>query len=240
VIKSRRSDDQEQLLFLEGDPMMNYRILPSFLVLALALTGAKGNGCGVDVQPGDGGSASWDVGTLPVAKKPDLPMTCEWLESNNCWKQMVAEVQACAPKDVGVLNADRTVADFDGAAQMDFAGPLSTPGKDTETVVVTDHRFTSADSTACFTGKILDSGRVAYASKGKTIVSESKTLSTYRIICSDGSSYASDVTGTCADFGARYIAGAVPSYVLKCVGGSDCTSVAGGGPSGKSILVRFK
>jgi hypothetical protein len=222
--------------------MNNIRTLSVTFVAMFALTGAKG-GCGGEYVPGDadGGSGTWDVGTVPTAKGADLPMTCEWLESNNCWKQMIAEVSACAPKEQGVLNADRTACEYDTDAELRFAGPLSKPSPGTTFVVATDHRVLAADGSACLTGKILGVGKAAYRTKTTTIVSESKTVTNYRVVCADGTSYANDVPGTCADFGARYLAKGVPTYVLGFQPEGDLRLEVGGGPGNVgSTLARCK
>jgi hypothetical protein len=214
--------------------LMKFQSLSMVVLVSVALTaltGAKGNGCGAEYQPGDGSSASWAVGTVPTAKGADLPMSCEWLESNNCWKQMVDDVTSCAPKDVGAFNADRSACEFDQQATMDFAGPLSTPAPGNTLIEIVDHRFTDVNNAPCFTGKILGIGRTAFAGRKGTVVSENKTTLNYRIICPDGSSYANDIAGTCADFGVRYVQSKVPTYIFKCEGSGTCSSVAGGGSS---------
>jgi hypothetical protein len=224
-------------LFMNRTSKALFALIPIALV---ALTGAKGNGCGGEYQAGDGSSANWDVGTIPVAKGADQPMTCEWLDSNNCWKQMVSAASACAPKDVGTFNQDRSGCEFDQAATMEFAGPLSTPASGTTTVEVTDHRFTDATGAHCLTAKILGVGRGAYATTKGTIVVENKSITNYRVICADGSAFANDVPGTCADFGSRYLQKKVPAYLFSCTGGAGCASVAGGTTNGELRLVSCK
>jgi hypothetical protein len=211
--------------------MNKIRTLSTTFIAMFALTGAKG-GCGGEYVPGDadGGSSTWDVGTIPAAKGADLPMTCDWLDSNNCWKQMIAEVSACAPKEQGAINADRTACDYDGDAELRFAGAVSKHAAGTTFVVATDHRILAADSSACLTSKILGVGHAAYRTKTNTIVSQSKSIGNYRVICADGTSYANDVPGTCADFGGRYLAKGVPTYILAFQPEGELRLEAGGGP----------
>jgi hypothetical protein len=218
---------------------VNIKLLPLIVLIPLALTGAKG-GCGAEYQPGDGGTAAWDLGVVPTAKGADQPMTCEWLDSNNCWKQLVSDVASCAPKDVGTFNSDRTGCDYDGEATMEFAGPLSKPSAGATTLEIVDHRYTGADGSACFTGKILGVGRVAYASRKGTVVSENKSTLNYRIICPDGSSFANDVPGTCADFGSRYLKKQVPAYLLVNDGGSLRCVFGGTSTNDEQVLATCK
>jgi hypothetical protein len=215
--------------------MIRVTTLALLMPLMVVLTGAKGEGCGGEYQSGDGSSAEWDVGTLPAASGPDLPMSCEWLESNNCWKQFVAEAAACTPESAGAFNQDRSECTFAGGAKMQLAGPISAPAKDSTLVVVADHRVLSADGKPCFTGKILGVGRTAYASRSGTIVAENKNLTQYRLICPDGKAYANDAAGTCADFGARYLKKEVPTYMLSCEGGTDCSVKLGGSPGERRV-----
>lgn len=126
---------------------MNLRALPALVLLPLTLVAAKGSGCGAEYQGGDGSTATWSLGNVPTAKGADLPMTCEWLEGQNCWKEMIAEAAECAPKDVGTINADRSACEFEGRAALELAGPLSTPAEGSTLVEVTDHRIADAAGT---------------------------------------------------------------------------------------------
>jgi hypothetical protein len=219
---------------------VNLRAWPVLILLPLTLVAAKGEGCGAEYQGGDGGTAAWPLGNVPTAKGADLPMTCEWLESQNCWKEMIAEAAECAPKDIGTLDANRSGCEFDGQASLEFAGPLSTPAEGSTIFEFTDHRLFDKNGSPCFTAKILGIGRGAHVTRSYTVVSEGKSLLTYRIICPDGTSYANDVPGTCADFGSRYLQKKVPTYNLICQG-SGCRATAGGATaSGETTLAQCK
>lgn len=130
-----------------GGTLVNLRALPALVLLPLTLVAAKGSGCGAEYQGGDGSTATWSLGNVPTAKGADLPMTCEWLEGQNCWKEMIAEAAECAPKDVGTINADRSACEFEGRAALELAGPLSTPAEGSTLVEVTDHRIADAAGT---------------------------------------------------------------------------------------------
>jgi hypothetical protein len=191
-------------------------------LMIVALMGAKGgNGCGAEYQPGDGSSAQWDVGTVPTAQGADRPMTCEWLESNNCWKQLAAAARACAPSGQGTFSAERDGCELSDGATFELAGPISTPADGSTLYPVVDQRLVANNGTPCFTGKILAVGRTAYAAGGQAAVLESKPGLTYRLICPDGSSYANDVEGTCENFGARWLAKQAPGHTFICQGGQE-------------------
>lgn len=79
------------------------------------------------------------LATLPLATLPLLtlacgdddgdkgdPLTCEWLEGDNCWKESVkAATQGCAPGEAtGVLSADGKTCTFEDGAVINFAKPI--------------------------------------------------------------------------------------------------------------------
>jgi len=214
-----------------------------WLLLPAVLMGAKGGGCGTEYQPGDGSSAEWDIGTVPTAKGADLPMTCEWLESNNCWRQLATAARECAPDGPGTFSEDRDVCTLADGYSFELAGPISTPASGSTLYPVVDQRIVAEDGTPCFTAKILAVGRTAYAVAGKTIVGEGKPDFKYRLICPDGSSYANDIEGTCEDFGARWLAKQAPNYSFACEGGEEGTCKAefwGAEASGAATLAECR
>ena len=192
-----------------------------WLLLPAVLLGAKGQGCAAEYQPGDGSSADWDIGTVPVAKGADAPMTCAWLESDNCWRQLATAARACVPDAAGTFSDERDVCALADGYSFELAGPISTPASGTTLFPVVDQRIVDEDGTPCFTSKILGVGRTAFAVAGQTVLFEPKPDLKYRVVCADGTSYANDVEGTCETFGAGWLARQAPGYTLTCQGGKD-------------------
>jgi len=200
---------------------MKYTYLITLILSSALLLGAKGNGCSVEYQPGDGRDKDWKIGQIPTASGDDQPMSCEWLESDNCWKQFALQVKACAPAGVGQFDDERTTCAFADEAALELAGPISEPAENTTQFPIVNHRLLDAAGDPCMTAKILSAGHLAYDAGGEVLVSESISLTTYRIICPDGSSFANDVEGTCPEFGLRWLFRQAPGYTLTCEGSTD-------------------
>jgi hypothetical protein len=193
------------------------------------LLAAKGNGCSTEVQPGDGSAAEWDFGSIPSAAGPDQPMTCAWLEGDNCWKRLAQAAADCAPEAQGTFSEERDQCAYDDGAVLDLEGPISQPASNITHYPIVNHRLLAADGTTCFAAKVLGLGRTAYRAGAQTVVLESETLTQYRVICQDGSSFANAGGGACADIGALWLARRTPGYVLSCDGGTEvCTSTLWG------------
>lgn len=207
-------------------------------VAAVFLMGAKGNGCSAEYQPGDGRDSSWTLGPIPKATGPDKPMSCEWLESDNCWKQFARKVEACAPTGVGTFDEEREVCSFDNGGLLQLAGPISEPADNVTQFPIVNHRLLDADGEPCMTSKILDVGHHAYDVQGEVTVSQSTSLTTFRVICPDGSSYANDVEGTCPEFGLRWLFHKAPGYTLTCQGSTaSCeTEIWGADADGGAVV----
>lgn len=230
------------------DSRFRLRPLPlvGLLALAFPLLGAKGGGCSAEVQPGDGRSAEWrDPGdggdgegglaeVVPTPNGPDQPMTCAWLESDNCWKQASAAARACAPSSEGRFDAERANCAFPDGARLELAGPISTPADGSNSIVFVDHRVLDSAGSTCFGVRALGIGKGAVATRRGTAVIEWKSLSSYRIVCPNGDAYATDVAGACENAGSRWLAKQAPNYSFECDGSrGSCTAVFWGStPSG--------
>ncbi|MDX2056034.1 MAG: hypothetical protein SFV15_26770 [Polyangiaceae bacterium] len=200
--------------------------MSSVLIGAALSLGAQGGGCAAEVQPGDGSAATWETSTVPVAKGADKPMTCEWLESNNCWKQVVTKVESCAPPSTGTFDGNRVNCAYPDGAVLELEGPISRPGVGSTLYPVVEHRLTSESGAPCFTSKLLGAGtNLLDAGGGTAVVIQTKSFTTYRVICPNGDSYADDIPGTCPDFGLRWLQHKAPGYTFKCEGTSNTCSL---------------
>lgn len=212
------------------------RLLGMVSLALVATLSIAAKGCGVEYVPGNGSSADWPTGDVPTASAVIEPMTCEWLESNNCWKQLVAEANACADlvEAGGVFDDRRQVCSYVNGATWELGGSISEPGADTVLFPATDWRIVDDGGDACMTGKILGVGRTIIDVEGEVALFESPTLTTYHLTCPDGVTYGNDQPGTCADFGARYLAHETPGVLLACDGAtSSCELSLWGGASGE-------
>lgn len=195
----------------------------NLLVVGLATLslGAKDKGCAVEVQPGDGSSDSWDLGRIPEKTGPDLPMSCAWLEGDNCWKQVAEEALACLDDRDGTFDEERDECSFKGGSRLELAGPISKPASNITLLPVVDHRLVDADGKPCHTSKVLGTGRTAHANAAGVVVFESLSLTAYRVTCPNGKSYSNEVEGSCDSFGLRWLAHETPGYSLFCDGSTD-------------------
>jgi hypothetical protein len=228
---------------------------------ALSFVGAKGQSCSAEVEPGDGSAATWTTGTLPVATGPTQPMTCRWLEENNCWKKLVAKGVACAAgTDAGSFAQDRKSCSYANGAKWEFEGDVNTPGPTETHVPVVNWRLLRGDGAACMTGKVLGIGRTFIDVEGEVALFENINLTEYRVTCPDGSSFSNESrpaadagtedAGTadsgaagegavCASFGALWLAKKAPGIVISCKGATkSCGLELWGGPSGEAVPTR--
>lgn len=215
-----------------------------FGVVLLAAVIAKGEACSTEYQPGtDGGIPGSDAGAdgaavddfavLPTAVGEEKPMTCEWLDGDNCWKQFVQEALACAPKEAGQFAAGRGSCSFPNGSVLELAGPISEPVENSTSIVVVNHRLQQSSGEVCQAARLLSESRTALRGGDKIAVFQAKSLTAARLICPDGSVYSNDAVGTCPDFGTRWLQGRTPGYLLSCQGSSNqCKTEFRGGAVG--------
>ena len=219
--------------------MRRFAIAPLILSFGYLSLGAKG--CGTEYDPGDGSSKDWATGPVPTSSGIVAPMTCEWLESDNCWKAFAARASACQPavSAAGQFDNDRQVCSYGSGATWELGGSISAPGNDTILFPATDWRIVESGEDSCMTGKILGLGRTLIDIDGEVSVFENPTLTTYHVTCPDGTTYGNDQPGTCEDFGSRYLAHTVPGVLLACDGGTDdCALSLWGTDHGEELVTR--
>lgn len=159
------------------------------------LPAAKSQGCGVQIQPGDGSAATWDGGVVPSPNAHPSAMTCEWLDENNCWKRLVTKAQACA---VGVTGGqghftdDRRSCTYPNGSSWQLEGPIDTPSDGTILFPVVNWRLLDPNGAPCMTGKVLGPGRTTFDVQGEVALFENITLTKYQVTCPDGKTYVND------------------------------------------------
>jgi len=198
------------------------------IALSLLAMGAKGGGCSAEYAPGDGSSAEWETGPIPEPSAEILPMTCEWLESNNCWKELIASADGCraAVTAPGEMNDERDGCDYEGGAAWEFGGALSTPAAASTQFPVTNWRIVDDSGEACMTGKVLGIGRSIIDANGSVALLESPTLTTYHLTCADGTTYGNDQPGTCESFAERWLLQQTPGVLFTCDGSAERCELA--------------
>ena len=55
----------------------------------------------------------------------EQPLDCQWLASNNCWKQALAEASTCVPSGTGSFDASRQVCSYGGGESINFSSAVS-------------------------------------------------------------------------------------------------------------------
>lgn len=221
--------------------MKKTHLLPLALI-ALGSMGAKGNGCAAEYSPGDGSSAAWPTGPVPTPETTPRPITQEWLDGDNCWKQLVAEAQACAGEtraSVGSFDPDREQCSFKGGAELELGGPISTPASGTTLYEATNWRIVDGKGKTCATGKILGVGRSIVDVGGKTALLESLTLTKFQLTCPDGKTYGNELPGTSPNYGLSWLAHRTPGVLLSCTK-EQCKLDLWGGPAGEVNLATCK
>lgn len=53
------------------------------------------------------------------------PLTCAWLASDNCWKEAIRDVQACAPAQSGRFDGSALTCSFSSGEQVRLDEPMS-------------------------------------------------------------------------------------------------------------------
>jgi hypothetical protein len=208
--------------------------------------GAPGSGAGENrdargdvVTAGQGGQSSGgappsgaSAGAAPIAAPlaavgPDRPMTCAWLDGDNCWKRMLETIKACAPNEPGQFSSDGSTCRFEDGAVFSWPGraPLDA------LTYAGGQKLVSADGSVCMQLESVGWGDYVLQSGSSSLVYDALSWSSYRVICPDGSSYSSEPEGACP-LAARGFAGTAPSSVVDCQQESTCSEVFGGGVNG--------
>ena len=229
-------------------------------VLGVLSTAAKGSGCSAEYTD-DGSSDAWATAPAP-SPGPAQPMTCAFLSGDNCWKRVVAKIEACAGdvKTSGRFSEDRRVCAAPSGGKLELGGPVSTPAPGTTSVVGTDWRISSAGGETCAIGKILGVGRSLIDAQGEVVTFESVSLLEYRVTCPDGSTFTNEGSArddggaaeagaepdaatpdvedderVCSTFGLDYLAKRTPGVLLSCEGTRrSCKLALWGGPAGET------
>jgi hypothetical protein len=216
--------------------------LGSFLALlgmSVAAMGAKGGGCSAEYAPGDGSSSEWGTGPVPEPSAQIQPMSCAWLDTDNCWKALVASADDCraAVSDAGSFNEDRDACTYPDGARWELGGPLGTPAAGSTQYPITNWRILDGEGDACMTGKILGVGRTLIDFDGSVALFESPTVTTFHLTCPDGTTYGNDQPGTCEDFGERYLGNETPGVLFTCDGTEEvCRLSLWGAESGAEVV----
>lgn len=197
---------------------------------AAGAPGAAGAAAG-----GSGGGAGAATPPLPQASGADRPMTCEWLDGDNCWKQVIADVDRCKPAGPGTFSADGATCSFSDGSQMTWSGfeNFNDATQFENLIVYTPQRLAAADGSTCL--EIRTAGWADYAviSGDTVVVYDSLSATSFRVICGDGSSYSSEVEGACGDLPARGFAGTSPSFRGQFTrDGQSSSAVFGGSVDG--------
>lgn len=223
---------------------MNQPLFKSFsgfslaVVLGVPLMGASGNGCSGEYT-NNGTSSAWPTGIVPTPAATALPMSCEWLASDNCWKKTVAKVVACTGDFAqrGTFDTDREACSYSSGATWEFGGAIGTPGSGTTQFEAVDWRLVSASQQTCATGKILGIGETILDVGGDVTYFQNPSLTSFRVTCSDGTTYGNDIAGSCSDIGAQWLAHKTPGVLMTCQGDKKtCDLGLWGGPSGEAKI----
>jgi hypothetical protein len=189
------------------------------LAIALLCSGAKSQGCSTELES-NGTAGSWEFGPIPAAQ-PAQPMTCEWLERDNCWKQLVARAASCLPEErTAVFSEARDGCSFSDGARVEFDGEVAVPSPGTVHYPIIQHRVVDARGDSCFATRWLGIAHVALDVAGEVAVLQATSLTTFQVTCPDGSTYASHLPGTCPEIGAKWLARDTPGYDVVCDGDS--------------------
>lgn len=160
--------------------------------LGLVSVGAKGGGCSAELAD-DGSSDAWPTAPAPMPGTPK-PMTCAFLQQDNCWKRLVTKAATCAGdvKADGRFSEDRRSCAAPSAARLELGGAVNTPAPGNTSVIGTDWRILDAQGGTCATGKIHGIGRTLIDVGGEVATFESVSLLEYRVTCPDGSTYTNE------------------------------------------------
>jgi len=166
---------------------------------------------------------------LPTPLSPIRPMTCEWLDGDNCWKELMRDVVACAPNGFGTVASDGSACRFPDGSRLEYTGdfdaceplPANEGGSGgeantTSTIIVANHDVRRPDGSRCFSAKIQGFGRASYSSATQTILTTATGLFTFQLTCPDGSTYDSGAEGACPSLAAYWARGQLPGELFFC------------------------
>lgn len=201
---------------------------PALLVtFLLASMGADAEGCSAELES-DGNAEDWAFGEIPEPAEEPLPMTCEFVEEDNCWKQLVAEMQSCLPAERGTFVDDRTACEYPDGSRLEWDGSVNVPDSGIHIPYI-EHRVLDSEGEPCVTTKFLGIAHAAFDIGGDVTVLHADSLTTFQLTCSDGTTYRNDVEGACPDLGAQWLAQELPGYDVVCDGeDSHCQILVNG------------
>lgn len=212
-------------------------------VAALSV-GAKAQSCSAEVDPGDGSAAGWAMGPEPTVSSKVSPMSCQWLQSDNCWKRLMTKALACSStSDEGTFAADRHSCTYAKGNRWEFEGDVATPGPNETHFPLMNWRTLDEHGEPCLTSKGVGIGRTLIDVQGEAVLYESTGITTYRVTCEDGTTFSNNVNetagaageGVCPEFAGEWLAHRAPGLLVYCKGDrKDCTLELWGGPSGLS------
>ena len=160
--------------------------------------GATSDGGGGRGASGGTGEAiteePWDSVQVPEPTGSVSPLSCETLTGDNCWKAAADSIVACAPTGEGTISEDGMRCTFPNGASLRFASSILTMGGYT----FVEHTLIGADGEECLAYKGVAWGDAALRSPGSTVLYDSLSASSVRIVCSDGTSLNSE-QGSCED-----------------------------------------
>lgn len=188
---------------------------------ALSMGAEKNNGCSAEHSRGDYRSNEWDIGRIPSPVGAPRPMTCAWLVNDNCWKRVAQAALDCAPADEGRFVNRRQYCAYDDGSLLEWEAPVSTPAPGVDHRPWINHRILDDAGEPCFTSIIQGVAHAAFRAGGETVVIQAESLTTFRVICQDGSTYSSAVEGSCPDIGSMWLGGRTPGYEVICDGTTE-------------------
>lgn len=191
------------------------RLLGSFLWVGcggVEVAAADADSGGDDSSGGDptDTESQQEVPDVPDRAGRSQPMSCEWMDGDNCWSQVYRAADGCAPKAVGTMNADRSACMFPSGARVTFEAEIGTSG-----TFFVDHRLTDPNGDVCFSSDTLGWAQGAFTSPGGTAVIAGAGAA-IELTCPDGTWFDSGKNGTCDAFPSRYWAHQVPNYTFEC------------------------
>lgn len=210
--------------------------LGALAMLGLFSMGANGGSCTASYSPGDGSADAWQTGPVPTPSGAPEPMSCAWLDGENCWTPLYEAAATCAAKSKGTFSDDRRSCTFPTGEVLEFDAPIpKNPPNDTLFPLV-QYRLLDDQGNPCVTGKILGIAKGLVDVQGTAVKFEATSILTYSITCPDGSVFDDSITGTCQDTGARWLAHTLPGHTLTCDGDTgDCTLQLSG-PGGAEVM----
>jgi hypothetical protein len=234
--------------------MTSIATLPSILGLITGLTACSSSVVTTSAPPdasstlavpdGSIGAAVWShPANSPKATRPSKSFSCSMLESNNCWKAQLMELQTqCDGGGIGTINpSNRLEIRYPNgrkALRKEVADTMP------NLYYTPNYRYFNSDGTACgairtlvgapATISIEVSGRVVFGTLYGSNLTE--------LVCADGTTFAAPADYSadpeCADYTARAYRGETPS-VLGICGAETCSPSLGGATNGRLNFGEF-